>query len=303
MSLEQQLREDLSTAADLLVVPPPRVAPSVRKRRQWPTRLAFAGAGALAALALIILPVILRSPGDPSDPGAAVAPPVSPSDTSVSTFSAPSTSLPPATTLASAEGPDAVLGETAADGFQVELVAEKTGDADMPTASLFLKTIDEEGAPVSQVGVGDASGFFWHSVTAEQGVCMFTVLDSGTGVIVAVQPLLSASLGCSDPYLFEMIGGRLVPREPAPEDVARLFVEAWQGEAPRALGLLATPEAVDQAAEIGPPEGLVLRACEGAAGTVYCSFAVLDRDGSLVVVAVASQPTPEVSRVTVQNGG
>jgi hypothetical protein len=78
--------------------------------------------------------------------------------------------------------------------------------------------------------------------------------------------------------------------------VARLFVEAWRQGSEAAMEILATPEAAAQSAAIEPPSVIAFQQCEGAAGSVYCTWRV--DDGEVVVRVSNVEPVPRVTELT-----
>jgi hypothetical protein len=72
-------------------------------------------------------------------------------------------------------------------------------------------------------------------------VCLLASWDDAGQDVVAAQVLLGPSLGCSDPYVFELCGGTLETRPAEAADVARMFVDAWRQGSEAAMEILATP--------------------------------------------------------------
>ena len=270
MSLEQLLRENLQAAATALEVPPAKRELIASEMKPWRQRIAFAGAGALAILALV-LPVFLMSRPQPVDveptnpPGATTVPAPF---TAAEATAVPTTSAPSTTALG---GDVFALGSTSTEGHLYTVTAEKSGDSEMPIATVTLAASGPGGAS-SEVVVGDTSSFFWHSVSGEGGLCMLTATSAPEAESVGVQVLLSPSLGCSEPYFFSLTGEDLAPKEAEPEDVARLFFDAWTQGADPAIAVLATPEAANQAAAMTPTGQPAFSSCEGAGGSMYCTW-------------------------------
>jgi hypothetical protein len=127
-------------------------------------------------------------------------------------------------------------------------------------------------------------------------VCLLASWDDAGQDIVAAQVLLGPSLGCSDPYVFELSGETLETRPAEAADVARMFVEAWRQGSEAAMEILATPEATAQSAGIEPPSVATFQRCEGAAGSIYCSWQA--DDGEVVVRVSNVEPVPMVTEFT-----
>lgn len=310
MSLEQKLRENLDAAAEAIVVPPARRAPKETTGIGWARRVVFAAGGAVAVLALIIIPALLVGP-PPDDAGTEPTGPVEDTtpdlldQTVPETFSGPTTTLS-ATTVAPG-GEPRVIGETATDTHRFTVSAVQTGGDDMPTATLALNATptDAPDDVIDEVMIGDASTFFWHSVTGPDGLCFLSSSEDETGDSVALLVLLSPSLGCSEPYLYEFSGETLTAKDTSPPDVARLFVEAWQGGSVPAVEALATPEASVQAANLAAPAEATFNSCVGVTedrpGTVECTW---ETTGATLVVLVSGiEPMPAVMDVTYSSGG
>lgn len=293
MSLEQKLRDNLGAAANSLVVPEARPLPVRSGGTGWRHRAGYAISGAVAALVLIIVPALLLGRREPSEIDTAT-PTATDSvvDTTAEPYVAPTASAP-GTTIGFEE--EHVLGEASTPTHLFTVKAGRSEETEPSTAVVMLGASTLDGEPVDQTVVGEASGFFWHSVTGPGGLCLLSASPTPDGASVAVQLLLSSSMGCSEPYLFELGGGLLGPKDTSPEDVARLFVEAWQGGATAAFAGLATPEASDQAAALPPPVEMRFGGCEGAAGSVYCTW---EGAGETLVVQVTSlEHMPVVAQV------
>lgn len=309
MSLEQKLRENLDAAAEAIVVPSARRAPQKTPGIGWARRLVFAAGGAIAVLALIIVPALLVGP-PPEDAGTETTGPVEDAapdlldETVPETFSGPSTT-PPATTVGPDEEPG-VIGETMTDDHRFTVSAEQTGEDDMPTATLTLNATptDAPDDVIDEVMIGDASIFFWHTVTGPEGLCLLSSTQTEAGVSVAVLVLLSPSLGCSEPYLYEMSGETLTAKDTSLPDVANLFVEAWQSGSVPAIEALATPEASAQAADLPAPAETTFNSCGAVAeeqGIVECTW---ETTGTTLVVRVSGiEPMPAVMDVAYSPGG
>lgn len=294
MSLEQLLRENLQAAATALEVPPAKREPIAREAKPWRQRIAFAGAGALAILALLV-PVFLMGRPQPLDvePTSPLSATTLPAPfTAAEATAVPTTSAPPTTAV----GSDVItLGSTSTEGHIYTVTAEKSDDGEMPMATVTVMASGPGGAS-SEVVVGEASSFFWHSVTGEGGLCMLTATSGAEAESVGIQVLLSPSLGCSEPYFFSLTGEELAPQDAEPEDVARLFFDAWLQGADQAIVVLATPEAANQAAAMTPAGQAAFSACEGAAGSLYCTWEAV---GPEYVVRVSNtESIPMVTEFT-----
>ncbi len=298
MSLEQKLRDNLGVAANSLVVPEARRMPVRSRGTGWRRRAGYAISGAVAALVLVIVPALLLGRPEPSgvDPVTPVAGPATDTvvDTTAEQHVAPTASAP-VTTIGFEE--ESVLGEASTPTHLFTVKAGRTEETEPSTAVVTLGVSTLDGETVDQIVVGEPSGFFWHSVTEPGGLCLLSASATPDGASVGVQLLLSSSMGCSEPPLFELGGGSLRPKDTTPEDVARLFVEAWQQGATAAFAGLATPEAADQAAALPRPVEMGFSGCEGAAGSVYCTW---EGAGEALVVQVTSlEPMPVVEQVAI----
>lgn len=292
MSIEQKLRDNLEAAADALIVPEPRRSPAPTHTPHWRHGLRFALAGAAAVLALAIPALILWSGGSPSsDVGAPTtdSPAVVGSTGQVTTLPEPSTS--PSTDTATPAETQATLAEITVGDYELALTAERV-DEDPPTATVTLQaTPVGADRATDEIVVGTYAGFFWHPVTESEAVCEFAAEPTADGADVEVQILLSASLGCSQPFGFVLISGELSPGEQAPEDVALAFVSAWQAGDEELMSELADPDTTGLTADLPRPSDPVYSYCEGAAGSTYCTF---EDDSGELVVRVRNEPPARV---------
>lgn len=297
MKLEQRLRDNLKTAAQALKVPEPdrapmRVEPS-RRHRMW---LAL---GAAAAVLVLAVPALLLSSRgvDPETGGTTAA--TSPASTVPSTL-APSTapSSTPGTTVVTDDG--LVLGETTAGDNRLVVRASRI-DEDPPTAVITLEVIPTgETGPAGEMLVGVPGEFFWNDVIAEGAVCDFSTQEVDGVTEVSVQIVQSASLGCSEPFVFQMIGKELTSSGD-PDEAARQFVAAWDHDLSEHMAELAEPAALEQAGDIDLPANPVYSYCEGAAGSTYCTFEIA---GGELVIRVRNEPPVLVTEViTFQDEG
>ena len=304
MSLDQELRENLAAAAEAIVVPPARRAPMESQEVGWARRIVFAAAGAMAVLALIIVPALLVGP-PPDDGGTEPTGPVEDTtphlldETVPEAFTGPEGPLP--STTAAPGGEPRIIGETATGTHRFTVSAVQTGEDDMPTATLTMNAAprDARDDVIDELMIGDASMFFWHSVTGTDGLCLLSSSEAESGDSVAVLVLLSPSLGCSEPYLYELSGGTITAKEVSPPDVAHLFVEAWQSGLVPAIETLATPEASVQAADLGAPAEATFNSCvdvaEDGRGTMECTWETAG--ATLVVLVSGIEPMPAVMDV------
>ena len=277
INLEDRVRLNLKRAGNALVVPQPRrqhvtTTPSVWKR---PMRIVVASA--LATLVLIALPVILVNPGDQgSGPSSPV---VEPSTTTIGT-------VPPTTEPTLLVG----LKDVSTERAQYLLWARESDvEEDPPTASIVLWANTPDGSEqIDQVLVGEADSFFYNSVIDVDGLCPFYAPEPDR---VVVQVRLSASMGCSQPYVFELREGSLVEVEASAEEISHLFVTAWEaGDEATMAGLVSDPEVVQQAFSIAPTlTDPTLKTCEGAAGSIYCTYETADES---VVIRVQNVEPP-----------
>ena len=310
MSLEQMLRENLDAAAEAIVVPPARRVPLESAGIGWARRVAFATAGATAVLALILVPALVVGPppdDSETEPTGSVedtAPDLL-EETVPEIFSGPTTTLDGTTTAP--DGDPRVIGETATGTHRFTVSAAQTGEDDMPTASLSVNATpaDTPDDVIDEIMIGDASMFFWHSVTGSDGLCLLSSSEAETGDSVAVLVLLSPSLGCSEPYAYELIGEALTAKDISAPDIASLFVEAWQGVSVPAIETLATPEVAVRVADMAAPAEATFNSCEdlAAAGTgiVECTWETTG--GTLVVAVSGNEPGPVVTDVGYGDGG
>jgi hypothetical protein len=296
MSLEQDLRDNLTAAAAALVVPPTKELSAPRTAPAWRRSLVFALTGVAVVLALAIPIFLMTAPPEDVEPAGSVP---SPSPTSTPTTGPATTTSPTTTPTTTAPTttliPDgtAVIGGLDTGAYSYVILAER-GDGEAPTATLTL-VASSDGTEVGRSIIGEAGSFFWHSVSGPGGVCSLTAREEGESEVVAGQLLLSPSLGCSDPYVFELSGNTLAARAAEAVDVATLFVEGWLHGSDLAMEALATPEAAVQAGGIEPFD-VVFQQCEGAAGSLYCTW---EGDGSSIVVRVSTvEALPRVTEFT-----
>ena len=301
MSLDQELRENLDAAAEAIVVPPARRAPMEPQGVGWARRVVFAAASAFAVLALIIVPALVMGPPlddvgtDPTGPVEDTTPDLL-GETVPETFTGPETTS--SSTTVAPGGEPRVIGETATGNHRFTVSAVQTGGDDMPTANLALSATPSEAADdvIDGVVIGDASMFFWHTVTGPDGLCLLSSSEAESGDSVAVLVLLSPSLGCSEPYIYELSGETITPKEVSPPDIANLFVEAWQSGSVPAIESLATAEASIRADDLAAPAEATFNSCvdvaEDGRGTVECTW---ETAGATLVVLVAGvEPMPAV---------
>ena len=130
MSLEQMLRENLDAAAEAIAVPPARRAPLESAGIGWARWVAFATAGAMAVLALILVPALVVGPppdDSETEPTGSVedtAPDLL-EETVPEIFSGPTTTLDGTTTAP--DGDPRVIGETATSSHRFTVSAAQTG--------------------------------------------------------------------------------------------------------------------------------------------------------------------------------
>lgn len=297
MSIEQMLRENLEAAAEAIVVPPAKEMPAPRALPIWRRPLVFAAAGALAVLGLSVPIFLMAGPfmDDPQEPAATFAAPATTSPTTTVPIVVSTTSAPFVGGSTEEEG--VAIGELDRDTHHYRIIAVPGDEEEAPTATATL-VVDSAGEELARAVIGEPSAFFWHSISEPGGLCLLTTWDDGGQEVIGVQILLSPSLGCSDPYVYEFSGETLVARPAEAADIANMFVEAWRQGSDAALEILATPEAAAQAAAIEPPEVASQAQCEGAAGSIYCTWQV---DGGEMVVRVSNvEPAPRVTEFTVQ---
>jgi hypothetical protein len=293
MSIEQKLRDNLEAAADALIVPEPRRSPAPTEAPPWRHGLRFALAGAAAVLALAIPALILWSGGSPSSdvgPPTTDSPAVVGSTDQVTTLPEPSTT--PSTNTTTPAETQATLGEITVGDYELALTAERVDEEDPPIATIRLQaTPVGADRATDEIVVGTYAGFFWHPVTGSEAVCEFAAEPTADGADVEVQILLSASLGCSQPFAFVLTSGELSPGEQAPEDVALAFVSAWQAGDEELMSELSDPDAEELTADLPRPSDPVYSYCEGAAGSIYCTF---EDEGGELVVRVRNEPPARV---------
>lgn len=289
MDLEKRVRDNLNAAAEALTVPEPNAGVVAKARPRRASRLTVVLAGAAAVTALVAVPVILMNLGGPD-----VASPL----TSVgSTTTIVTTTTMPTTTTA--DSPGSTLGsyglilEDTGDGdVRMVIAAERIDVEDPPTATIRLLALPAEGdEPLGEAVVGDPGGFFWNSVVGPAGVCTSDFSSTTEAVRLTFQIRLSASLGCSAPYAFEVRDDALSEVQPSAEAVANLFMSVWSGPDQTMMTSLASPDAVEQANALGTPTRPVLTGCEGAAGSVYCTWA---DDGRDLIVRVDNVDQPPI---------
>lgn len=289
MTLETRIRDNLAAAGDALVVPEPRHHPVASPASIWRRPLAIVVAAAVVTVALVALPVILINPDVPGS---------EPLGTTVPTIanSAPPTTSPPPTSTTTPETsttlpPDLVpLAEISTDSAQYQLWA-KGGDLDedQPAASVILWANSPDGSDqIDQAQVGESDGFLYNVVIGVDGVCSFTS-EPGTDRVV-VQMRWSASSGCSEPFVFELRDGSLVEVDANAEEISQLFIAAWQSADEATMSSLASREAVDSALRTAAPTtDPTFVSCEGAAGSVYCSY---DDGGRTITIRVQNVESP-----------
>ena len=73
-----------------------------------------------------------------------------------------------------------------------------------------------------------------------------------------------------------------------------MFVDAWASGDDETLGALATSEVLQSIGDFPAPVDPVFSFCEGAAGSLYCTYEV--EEGELVI-RVANQPPFQVTEV------
>ncbi|MGH8914965.1 MAG: hypothetical protein ACRDZM_10675 [Acidimicrobiia bacterium] len=294
MRLEQDLRDNLQAAAAALAVPEPSNAPQPKTTPGWRRPLAFAAAGAVAALALVVVPTLIIGPPSPS--GTTLTP------LGATSVDPSTTGTRPASTTTVVDPDRVVMADEPSGDYRLLLVADRDPtEVDPPVATVRLSVLDG-GDEASEVVVGEKGSFFWHSVSAPGGLCQFSTTSIDGGVRVAAQILLSPSLGCSEPYLFDLdpADASLSPVDLTAEDVAQLFVKAWLSGSEGAMESLAGPNALAQAdaIDIGVPSGAAV--CEGTAGSLYCTWEAAE--GRLVVRVSTADVPPRVEEVRLEPG-
>jgi hypothetical protein len=295
VSLEQKLRDNLEAAANGLVVPDPNQAPLPSEKRRWGHGLGFALAGAAAVVALAIPALVLWSGDSRSEGSAPASADPEPARTSESTRpSTTSTTLGRDETTLPAVPRETMAAMTAAD-HELALVVDRVDDEEPPTATVTLQVTPlGESEPTDEKVVGAPGAFFWFTVTGADAVCDFTAEPTPDGAEVTVEILLSASLGCSEVYVFELNAGELSASPGSPDALARQFVTAWQNGDRETMGELADSEVMDVIADVSSPKEPMFSYCEGAAGSLYCTFEDVDRE---LVIRVATEPPSAVTEV------
>jgi hypothetical protein len=299
MSVEQKLRDNLKAAADALVVPQPKQAPLPgRSATSWWRGPGFALAGAAAVLLLALPALILWSGGgSSSEPGTPGTDPTTVvGSTAVPQTSSPTTTSPTtSTTVPDTTGTTAIMDELTFNDHTLALVATLVDEQEPQTATVVLQATPIGGTePSDEIVVGTPAGFFWHTVTGEGALCEFSADQSVDGAQVTVQIDLSASMGCSEAYGFILEGDDLTPDIDTPEGVAQQFVASWEAGDDETMADLADPVALRQAREMSTPIEPMFSYCEGAAGSVYCTFEVV---GGELVIRVRTEPPALVIEV------
>ena len=301
MRVEEKLRDNLKAAADALVVPEPKTAPLPgRSATSWWRGPGFALAGAAAVLALALPALILWSGGgSSSETGTPATDPSTMVDSiDVSPTSSPTTT--PTTTSTTTQAPDpggttVTLDELTINSHILSLLATLADDEEMPTATVLLQVTPPGGVePSDEIVVGTPAGFFWHPVSGEGAVCEFSADETDNGVEVTVQILVTPSIGCSEAYGFVLDGEDLTPDIETPEGVAQQFVVSWVAGDEETMSDLADPGALSQAREMSTPAEPLYSYCEGAAGSVYCTFEVVRGE---LVIRVQTEPPSRVIEV------
>ncbi|MFZ0627285.1 MAG: hypothetical protein WAN34_12380 [Acidimicrobiia bacterium] len=292
MDLEKRVRDNLSAAAESLVVPEPAGDPVGKRPRFRNSRVMVALAGAAAVVVVVAIPMFLLDFG-----GSESAGPVTTAG-STTTIATTTTSLSPGPTIGSY---GLVLLDTSDGGTRFVMAAEKIDAEDPPTATVKLLALPDGGdEPFDEVVVGDPGGFFWNSVTEPTGICTTDFSSAPEAARITFQVRLSASLGCTAPFAYEVRDGVLSEVPPSAEAVANLFMSVWSGGAEQTtMATLASADAIQQASELGPPSQPVLTGCEGAAGSVYCTWQDARQD---IVVRVDNVDQPPVV-AEVRSGG
>lgn len=291
MSLEQKLRDNLKVAARALEVPEPSIATTPRMVPGRRNGVWFALGAAAVVIVLAVPALLLSSRGLEPETGGGLAG-TSPEST-VPPSLAPPTSTTPISSTTVPNGPGVVLAETAAGDQRLVLRATRIAE-DLPTAAITLEAVPAEGgASFGNLLVGVPGEFFWNTVTEEGAVCDFSTREAGEVTEVSVEILLSASMGCSDPFVFELVGKELTT-DVAPDGVARQFVAAWDHDLTDHMAELAEADALEDAAELSPPAEPMFSYCEGAAGSTYCTFEVT---GGELVIRVRNEPPLRVIEV------
>jgi hypothetical protein len=283
MSIEQRIRENLKAAAGELIVPEQPEGTTVTAPRRRRSGVWFAAAGMAAALALAI-PVLagwFTSPEPEPSAGPTTAP-------TVNETAPPTTSPDPA---------QVTLGETTVGDYVIFLGVERVDGEKPPTATVTLEAMQVgAGEPSDEITVGAPGGFFWNTVTGPDSVCEFAAEPTRTGAQITVAVLLSPSIGCSDTYQFSLDAetGSLRPGADSAEAASALFVEAWVSDDQDLLEALALPEVVDQVNGLPAPVAPVLDSCEGAAGSLYCTY---QGEAGQIIIRVSNLPPYQITEV------
>jgi hypothetical protein len=280
MSVEQKVRDNLTAAADALVVPEPRRQATTKTAPGWRRRLTVAAAGAAAVIALVAIPVILTNLGDTGQG------PATPIDT---TLASTTTTVPETSTSPAPYGFTLLETSTASTRFYVS--ADQVGSDDPQAATVELLALPVDGdQPIDDVIIGDEGGFFWNTVTDVDGVCsLFSSTNSSVDRVV-LQVRLSSSIGCSSPYVYELRDGSLAAVDPVANEIAQLFIDAWKAGDQTTMAGLASSEATQDANGIEAPVDPVFSMCEGTAGSSYCTWTDSGRNLTIRVQEVDQPP-------------
>lgn len=295
MTLEQQLRDNLEAAAEALALPPSR-QPEPTRGPIWARRVLVAGLGAAAAAALVIVPALLVGPGETGEVETVQLPGEPVTGSTAAGQTVPTTLL--SGTEPEFDGP--MIGATSTEEHDYVVVARNNGESQVPPTATVTLMVDpiRTGPPSATASIGDTRDYFWHSVTGEGGICLLDASASAAGETVAVQLLQSPSLGCGRLHIFESTGEELTPRDPVPEDVARLFVHAWSQSQETSMRALATSEAFDMAMAMARPRPIAFDGCQEGADGFDCLWRVEDGSISVRVTAGGSgEPQPLVTHV------
>ena len=297
MTLEQKLRDNLEAAAEALVVPDAKQARVASPVLSWRGGFGYAAAGAAAALALAIPALLLWSGRAPSEEVG--VPSTAPAITGTSSQGtlAPPTAPPTSVAATSPETDDTstTIDEITVADFELALVAHRIDVEEPPTATVILQaTRSGESEFAGEAVVGDPASFFWNSVVGAEAVCELSATPTEQGANIVVRMLMSASMGCSEPFEFELVSGRLVPSAGSAEDIARQFIIAWKVDDEDAMTALSTPDAMRMVRELPTPLEAEFSYCEGAAGSVYCTWEVVAGE---TVVRVGTEPPSRVLEV------
>jgi len=300
MSVEQKLRDNLKAAADALVIPQARQISRPKPTSTWRRGPGFALAGAAAVLALALPALFLWSGGGatPEHGVPSTSPSVVAESTAVPRTSSPTTTTPPTSTTVQAPdtiGATEMMDEVTFNDHTLALLATLVDDEEPQTATVVLRATPIGGTePPDEAVVGVPAGFFWHVVTGDGALCEFSADQTDDGARVTVRIDESPSLGCSEPYHFMLDGDELTPDIEAPEVVAQQFVSSWEAGDEMTMPDLADPDALSQAREMSTPAEAEFSYCEGAAGSVYCTFEVI---GGELVIRVRTEPPARVIEV------